>query len=41
MRRGCGWLIAIATTFLGIFFWPLWLQTIVGVLMALLGGRRK
>ena len=38
--KGCGCLIAVVTGFLGIFFWPLWLLTIVGVIMYGIGSEK-
>ena len=39
--RGCGCLMAVVTGVIGIFFWPLWVLTIVGVLMVLLAPQEQ
>jgi hypothetical protein len=39
--QGCGCLLVIVTGVMGLFFWPLWLLTIAGVIMAVSGGKKK
>ncbi|MCI0675414.1 MAG: hypothetical protein L0Y42_06515 [Phycisphaerales bacterium] len=38
--KGCGCLIVLVTGVLGLFFWPLWLVTVVGAIFMLMGGQR-
>jgi len=39
--KGFGCLTAIITAILGLFFWPLWLLTIVGIILFAIAGSRK
>jgi hypothetical protein len=39
--KGCGCSLAIITGILGLFFWPLWLLTIAGIILYGFGNSGK
>ncbi len=39
--QGCGCLLALVSAIAGIFFWPLWLLTLGGIIMFTIEAKNK